>query len=226
MADEVGSDHIQISVARLPPFPEKNYELPDEQLGIGFWKYWCAYLLQALKVRVDGIPVDPIPPALLEEIAPAVMEAIRVKALQQDTANEALAGVEKALRLCASGDYAAGGRLLRQYHGRRIAFLAALDEAATRRHYQAAIAVHARPDYLTRVLTEIDEQNPGIGPLEATEELKRRVGAPGEEPRIHSVDEDEAHEVRWVEKGKPVQSALLSGVKDRLYKIRRHRSTG
>jgi hypothetical protein len=102
MPDEVGLDHSHVS-AHLPPFPEKFYDLPDEQLGFEFWKYWCAYKLQGLRVRVDGVALDLIPPTLLDEIAPAVIEAIRRETFREDTANEALAGVEKALRLCASG---------------------------------------------------------------------------------------------------------------------------
>jgi hypothetical protein len=198
-------------------------ELSDEQFGMEFWNSWCAYKLQGLQVRVDGVPLDPVPPAFFEEFLPDFVEAIRIEAFKEDTDNEGLMGLKEALRLCASRNYAAAGRLVRQHFSRRITLLSALNELATGHHRQSATARNARPDYLQRCLTEIDDQKPDVTPLEAKEELKRRVGAPGEEPRIHCVDED-AGEVQWYEKGRPEQqSAPLSALKDRLYNVRKAR---
>jgi hypothetical protein len=192
--------------------------LSDEALGREIWALWHHYFITNVPFTINGKPAGQITDEQLEAILPSFRGIVRVATFNQDTDNESLAGIEKGLRLCASGDFDRGGRMFRAY-------LERLDEARTGRRRQSAIAGNARPDYLQRVLTEIDEQKPGITPLETKEELKRRVGAPGEEPRIHAWDED-ADEVQWMEKGKPMLSAPFSGLKDRLYKIRRRRSTG
>jgi hypothetical protein len=222
MPDEVTADHNDAFASCLSRrLAAAAREQSDEQLGIEFWNSWCAYKLQGLQVRVHGVALDPIPPAFREEFRPAFVEAIRIEAFKEDTANEGLVGIEKALRLCASGNYAAAGRLVRQYFARRITLEEAQNELATGHHRQSAVAHNARPDYLQRCLTEIVDQKPDITPLKAIQELKRRVGPPGEEPRIHGVDE-EAGEVQWYEKGKPLlQSAPLSALKDRLYNVRK-----
>jgi hypothetical protein len=221
MPNEVASYHNDALASDLSSFlAAAYYEPSDEQRGLKFWSCWCAYMFQGLQVSVGGIPLDPIAPEFLDKFLPAFVEAVRGATFRQDTANEDLAGIEKALHRCASGDYAAGGRLLHQFFSRRITLTSAMNELATAHHRQSAFARKGRPDHLKCVLTELVEQNPGITPLEAKEELKRRVGFPGQEPRIHCVDED-AGEVQWYEKGKPeLRSAPLSALKDRLHRAK------
>jgi hypothetical protein len=152
------------------------------------------------------------------------VERIRIATLALDTDNQALAGLEKAHLLIAAGkpeNLPRAGRMFREHLSQRVTQIAALNELATGHYHQSAAAKSARPDYLHRVLKELVEQNPKITPLQAREALKRRMGDPGVEPRIDGVDEDMTGEVRWVEKDKPRQSAPLSGLKDRLLKIRR-----
>jgi hypothetical protein len=209
MPDEVGPDH-----RRLPPFPvEFLLYLPDEQLALAAWTWWVSANLEE-----RGIPLDR---ATSEDV-----ERIRITTLALDTDNQALAGLEKAHRLMAAGkpeDRPRAGRMFREHISQRVTQQAALNELATGHHRQSAFASSARPDYLQCVLIDLMKANPNIAPLQAKEELKRRVGGPGVEPRIHCVDE-EAEEVRWYEKGKPeLQSAPFSGLKDRLFKARKAR---
>jgi hypothetical protein len=211
MPNEVVPNHNDASASRLPPFPVEFLDLPDEQLAIAAWVWWVSANLVKW-----GIPLD--------RATPEDVEHVRIATLALDTDNQALAGLEKAHLLMAAGnpeDRSRAGRMIREYFAQRVTHISALNELATGHHRQSAVAKSARPDYLQHVLTKILERRLDTTPLEAKEELKRRVGAPGEEPRIHCVDED-AGEVQWFEKGKPErQSAPLSGLKDRLSKGRK-----
>ena len=147
-------------------------EQSNEQLGREFWTSWCAYKLQAVRVRVDGLLLDPIPLDFLQEFMPAFVEAVRIETFKEDTDNESLVGIEKALLLCTSGNYAAAGKLIRQHFARRTTLTSAMNELATGHHRQSAFAGNGRPDHLQRVLTEMVEQKLDITPREAKEELK------------------------------------------------------
>jgi hypothetical protein len=187
--------------------------LSDEDLGREIWALWHAYYIQKLPFTINGASVSRITNKQLKQILPGFRVIVRVATFDQDTNDESLAGLEKGLRRCSSGDFAGGGRLFRAHFERRI-------EAKTGRRRQSAIASLPRPDYLQTVLMELVRANFSITKQAAIEELKRREGPPGEEPRIDRVDERE-DEVWWIEPGKPEKSAPLSGLKHRLRNARR-----
>jgi hypothetical protein len=201
----------------LPPFPEEFFSLPDEELGRVFWVWWVVYKLQGAHIWDEGIPVFAVPRWMLKHILPAAVEHIRIQMLQEFTGNEGNLGVERTLHLCASWKFADGGHMLRQVRTRRNSSKETSEKLAKYSKHQQLFASQPRPDYLQLVLIELVQANFKITPLEAIEELKRRVGLPGVEPRIDRV---EGGKVWWVEPKKDVQSAPLSGLKDRLQSAR------
>jgi hypothetical protein len=210
----------------LPPFPSEFYDLPDEQLALAAYTWWAAAHLESSCVLVDGKPVEHVTPELLEAILPVALERIRQATFDQNTDNEALVGVEKALCLIASGDPAnlpRAGAMFRQHSGNRALFLAALKEAATGHGHQSAIASKPRPDFLQKTLIEIVTADPGIQLPGVIRELKRRADLPDHDPGRHNprIERVDDGGVQWREPNKPDAEAPLTGLKDRLTNARK-----
>jgi hypothetical protein len=198
MPDEVVPDHNDDLASRLSrDLVAAYHESSDEQFGIVFWNGWCAHQLEGLQVQVDGVPLAPIPPAFFVEFLPAFLAAIHIETRKLDTPNEELVGIEKALRLCAEGNYAAAGRLVRQHLRRRAEAQRNADEAATRRRHQAAIGRRKRrSSYLHTRVAEMVEAQHDITTPGVIQRLERLVDQeahldPEVFPRIERVDRTE-----------------------------------
>jgi hypothetical protein len=189
--------------------------LSNEDLGREIWALWHHYFITNLPFTMNGDPVAQITGEQLEAILPSFKGIVRVATFNQDTDNESLAGVEKGLRLCASGNFNRGGRMFRAYFER-------LDEAKTGRRRQSAIASSPRPDYLQNVLVDLVKAKPNITRSEAIEELQRLADLPDDDPgrRNPKIERVAEGRVEWREPSNPAASAPLSNIKYRLRNTR------
>jgi hypothetical protein len=190
-------------------------DISDEALGREIFALWHHYFITNVPFTMNGNPVDQITDEQLEAILPTFRGIARVAAFNQDTDNESLAGVEKGIRLCGSGNFNRGGRMFRAYFER-------LDEAKTGRRRQSAIASNPRPDYLQSVLIDLVRKKPNVSRGEAIEELRRLEALPDNDPGRHHPKIERVAEgrVEWREPNNPAASAPLSNIKYRLRNAR------
>jgi hypothetical protein len=172
--------------------------LSDEDLGLRFYAWWATAQAEKLGVSQD-------------QITPENAEHLRLRALSLDTDNEDLAGLERALQVCAKGDLARGGRMFRQHLLRQAMAIATIDEAKTGRRRQRAVAQRPRTDALRALILEIVQRKPAITLSELIAELRLQEHG----PVIETVNDSEAC-VEWTDKKHRAKSTSFAALSVRL----------
>ena len=182
----------------LPPIPPEYLDLPDEDLGLQIWAWWVT-----AQLGKSGISQG--------NLTPEIAENIRVLTLQFDTDTEAVAGLEKALKVIAQGDTARGGKIARQYVQNMANHIAALDEAKTGRRKQRVRARKARPNRLQIEVLKILTSNPEIDEQGVLKALRSLEG----DGVIDTIDADE---ICFADGSRPVKLSNLRGTISRARK--------
>ena len=197
----------------LPHFPPEYLDLPDEELALRFFGWWIAYHASAW-----GVSMSRDKPELLQ-----FAERLRVETLTWDADDEALAGLEKILRLLARddpNDYGRIAKMIRAHFQRRVRQKVASDEAATGRRRQAANARKPRLDNLQSLILELMREKPTMTQPELLSQLRKyeNLGI------IDTVD-DNTEVIEWHDKDKRgrtrEETASFSALKDRMSRARK-----
>ena len=195
--------------APLPPFPIANLALGDEDLARQFWAWWVCFQAERVGISRDGI-------------TPEIAEGIRAATVGLDTDNEALAGLEKALRLIASGaSRTRAGSLVRQRFGRLAVQMAAADEAATGRRRQRANARRQRPDAMQAFVLEVLTSEPAMHTKTLLQKLRSIEGL---EPAVtggFKVESVTDVIVEWSAKGTPAAETTVAALPSRISRARK-----
>jgi hypothetical protein len=189
----------------LPDFPADALDSPNHELGGLLLGYFIA--AQAVDL---GIPPDQIP----EDFA----EQVRQRILTLETATASNAALEKALHKAAAGDFEFAGKLTRELLSNGAAFMAALDEVTTGRRRQTKNARKSRPDALSALIVDIVEQKPDVTESELLAELRKH-------DRGSVIDDITEDRIFYSKNGYGGHSAPISGLKDRLSRLRKKRES-
>jgi len=84
------------------PLSDADLDKPDDELGHWLFETWCAY-----HAEQHGVPLD--------AVSDEWIAVIRAKSLEMDSDSTENAPIESAFRKAAKGDFAAAGRMLRDY---------------------------------------------------------------------------------------------------------------
>lgn len=84
------------------PMSDADFNKPDDELGRLLFDTWCAY-----QAEQHGVPLD--------AVSDEWIALIRAKSLEMDSDRADHAPLESALRKAARGDFAAAGKILRDY---------------------------------------------------------------------------------------------------------------
>jgi hypothetical protein len=177
--------------------------LSDKDLGLRLYALWAVAQAEKLGISEDQISAE-------------IAEDLRLRALRLDTDSEDLAGLEKALHLCAKGDSTRGGRMFRKHLHRQAMGIATLDEAKTGRRRQRALAQKPRTDALQAVILDVVRRKPAIqcNELIAQLRLQEHRGV------IEAINEAEAC-IEWTDKKRRAKSTALSALPARLSRARK-----
>jgi hypothetical protein len=187
-----------------PYLPIECLALPDDQLAFQFWHVWIAF-----QAKLRGIPED--------QLTPDVCESLRATTADIDGDIEAVAGIEKALRILARGDDPArAGSLIRQHIGRQAVHLAALDEAVAGHRRQRAYAKKPRTDGLQEFIFELLREAPKL----TFAELLARLRSVESQGIIDTVNDDDKL-IEWHDKKEPAGTVSFNALGSRLSRARK-----
>ena len=184
-----------------PPFDARLMDLPDEELVSWVWTWW----IQA-QMTAKGIP--------LSDVSAQLEEVIIRETLASDTEHEAVAGLEKAIKAIALRDVSRGAKMFRTFMARGASVHAAVDEAATGRRKQRAIAKKPREDALNKVIRILVAKRPDITVSQLFQNLRELKGSCG----ISDVTNSDIYMEVSAGHGKSVNTSAL---KDRLSRVKR-----
>ena len=117
----------------LPPFPtEEHFKQTDDELGRDLLAWWIAYNAERKGLDPYNLPLN-------------IQERIVLNSMPMDGDSVVSAGVEKAIKRAAKGEYAKAGAMIRELSVNGIIDRVYRDEALTGKRRQKNNASKPRP---------------------------------------------------------------------------------